>query len=249
MPQKQAAERLAEIDLERTVIRSPIDGVVVGRSFSEGQTVAASLEAPTLFMIAADLEHMDIHARVDESDIGRIKVGQRAIFTVDAYPGHRFEAEVGAVRKAPTQQQQPGSLLRRTPQTSSNVVTYTVVLKTINPGGLLLPGMTAVVRVTVDEAKDVLIVPMAAFRFTPQDRDKRELPEQTPAQNYELVWVWDNETQGLRPVNVQVGTVDGVHAAILTKPAPTALKQGDAVVTAEVLDAPRKRTFGMKLGF
>jgi HlyD family secretion protein len=248
VPHKQAAERLAEIDLDRTIIRSPINGVVVGRSFSEGQTVAASLEAPTLFMIAGDLEHMDIHARVDESDIGKIRVGQKATFTVDAYPGRRFDAEVGAVRKAPTQQQQPGSLLRRMPQSSSNVVTYTVVLRTTNSGGLLLPGMTAVVRITVDEASDVLMVPMAGFRFTPQDKDRRELPEQALPPNQELVWVWDNDTQSLRAVNVRIGTVDGIHAAVLTA-AATALKEGDAVVTAEVLDAPRKRTFGMKLGF
>jgi multidrug efflux pump subunit AcrA (membrane-fusion protein) len=89
---------------------------------------------------------------------------------------------------------------------------------------------------------------MAGFRFTPQDKDRRELPEQALPPNQELVWVWDNDTQSLRAVNVRIGTVDGIHAAVLTA-AATALKEGDAVVTAEVLDAPRKRTFGMKLGF
>jgi HlyD family secretion protein len=123
VPQKKAIERSAEIDLERTTIRSPIDGVVVGRNVSDGQTVAASLEAPTLFTIAGDLQQMEIHARVDEADIGSIEVGQRAEFSVDAHPGRPSRPTVTGVRKAP--------------QVMQNVVTYTVVLATENARSLL----------------------------------------------------------------------------------------------------------------
>jgi HlyD family secretion protein len=245
--QRKATQLLAEIDLDRTIIRSPIDGVVVGRSFSEGQTVAASLEAPTLFTITGDMDRMDIHARVDESDIGKIKVGQKATFTVDAHPGHQFEAEVIAVRKAP-QQQQPGSSLRRAPTTSSNVVTYVVVMRTNNPGGLLLPGMTAVMRIIVDEAKDALTVPMAAFRFTPQG-ERRESSGQHRAPNTELVWVWDHEGRGPRSVTVEVGTADGVQAAVNSKAPANGLREGDHVLLAETLDGATKPSTGTKLGF
>lgn len=247
IPQKEAAQLLAQIDLERTIIRSPIDGVVVGRSFSEGQTVAASLEAPTLFTIAGDLERMDIHARVDESDIGKIKVGQKATFTVDAHPGQQFEADVAAVRKAP-QQQQPGSVLRRAPQSSSNVVTYIVVLRTTNKDGLLLPGMTAVMRIIVDEAKDVLMVPMAAFRFTPQGQEGRQAPGQARGYNREVVWVWDNETKHVKPVSVEVGTADGILASIVSKAAPGLLREGDQILLTEATELAPKRAFGIKWG-
>jgi HlyD family secretion protein len=238
---------LAEIDLERTTIRSPVDGVVVGRAFSEGQTVAASLEAPTLFTIAGDLESMDIHARVDEADIGRIKDGQKATFTVDAHPARQFEAEVAAVRKLPLQQQAL-SLLRRAPapQTPSNVVTYTVILRTSNPGTLLLPGMTAVIRIIVDEAKDVLTVPMAALRYSPQGGERREPVGQPRAAK---VWVWDDEGKRVRPVQVEVGTTDGVRAAVASKPAVDVLRDGDQVVVAEAAEPMPRKSFGVRLGF
>ena len=141
VPQKKAAERSIEIDLERTTIRSPIDGVVVGRKVNEGQTVAASLEAPVLFTIAGDLQRMEIYARVDESDIGKIRVGQTAQFTVDAYPAQRFAAAVSGIRKAP--------------EVTQNVVTYTVVLATTNPDNLLLPGMTAAINIVRSEERRV----------------------------------------------------------------------------------------------
>jgi HlyD family secretion protein len=151
---KQAAELdEARIDLQRTVISAPIDGVVIGRDIDRGQTVAASLEAPTLFTLARDLREMEVHANIDEADIGRIRTGQRATFSVDAYPDRTFSASVRQIRKAP--------------QLIQNVVAYTVVLSTKNPDLALLPGMTAVVQVVVDEAKDVLKAPNAALRFQP----------------------------------------------------------------------------------
>ena len=156
----QAAERQhaakldqARIDLARTVIAAPSDGVVIGRDVDRGQTVAASLEAPTLFTIAQDLRQMEVHAKVDEADIGQIRVGQRASFTVDAHPGRIFSGTVEQIRKAP--------------EVVENVVTYTVVLSTRNADLVLLPGMTAIVQVVVTEAENVLTVPNAALRFEP----------------------------------------------------------------------------------
>lgn len=141
----------ASVDLERTKIRSPIDGLIVGRTVTEGQTLATGLEAKTLFIIAGDLDSMDIHARIDESDIAGIKDGQEATFTVDAFPGRSFSAKVKQIRMAP--------------QVLSNVVTYTVVLKTANPNGMLLPGMTVMANVVTRRTPASMTVPMAALRY------------------------------------------------------------------------------------
>jgi HlyD family secretion protein len=151
--QKEAELDQAQIDLARTVIAAPSDGVVIGRDVDRGQTVAASLEAPTLFTIAQDLRHMEVHTKVDEADIGQIRVGQRASFTVDAHPGRTFSGTVEQIRKAP--------------EVVENVVTYTVVLSTRNADLVLLPGMTAIVDVVVVEVENVLKVPNAAVRFRP----------------------------------------------------------------------------------
>jgi HlyD family secretion protein len=153
--EKQQAAELdqARIDLARTVIATPSDGVVIGRDVDRGQTVAASLEAPTLFTIAQDLRHMEVHAKVDEADIGQIRVGQRASFTVDAYPARMFSGTVEQIRKAP--------------EVVENVVTYTVVLSAQNADLVLLPGMTAMIQVVVEEVENVLKVPNAAVRFQP----------------------------------------------------------------------------------
>jgi len=149
----RAALERAQIDLKRTIIRSPIDGVVIRRSVEVGQTVAASLQAPTLFTIARDLSDMRVNASVSEADIGAVRVGQRTAFGVDSYPGRMFDGRVIEIRKAPRMVQ--------------NVVTYAVMISAPNPEGLLLPGMTADVRIIVQERPDVLIVPNAALRFRP----------------------------------------------------------------------------------
>jgi HlyD family secretion protein len=151
--QKEAALHQAQVDLERTIIRAPVDGVVVSRSVDVGQTVAASLQAPTLFTIAQDLTKMQVETNVDEADIGRIRLEAPATFTVDAFPGQSFSGVVTQIRKAA--------------QTVQNVVTYTVVIAVANPGGRLLPGMTANVRMIVAERPDALKVPNAALRFRP----------------------------------------------------------------------------------
>jgi HlyD family secretion protein len=148
--QRESALAQARIDLERTRITSPVNGIVIKRAIEKGQTVAASLQAPELFVIAQNLQDMQVDASIDESDVGRIRTGQKATFTVDAFPGQTFEGEVRQVRKAA--------------QNVANVVTYVAVVGFSNTGGRLLPGMTANVRVVTDQREAVLKVPNAALR-------------------------------------------------------------------------------------
>jgi HlyD family secretion protein len=138
------------VDLERTEIRSPVNGVVIKRSVDVGQTVAASLQAPELFIIARNLQDMQVEASIDEADIARVRAAQPVTFTIDAFPGRSFEGRVGQIRKAAVSAQ--------------NVVTYTVVVAFSNPGSTLLPGMTANVRIVTDTRDNVLKVPNAALR-------------------------------------------------------------------------------------
>jgi len=159
--QKQAALQQALVDLERTSIRSPVDGVVVSRNVDVGQTVAASLQAPTLFTIAQDLTRMQVDANVDEADIGRVEEGQNATFTVDSFGGRTFSGRVTQVRKAA--------------RVVQNVVTYNVVVAVANPDEKLLPGLTANVRIVVASRPSALKVPNVALRFRPSaDRDEGE---------------------------------------------------------------------------
>ncbi|MDP2794646.1 MAG: efflux RND transporter periplasmic adaptor subunit [Sulfurisoma sp.] len=156
--QREAQLAQARVDLSRTAIRSPVDGVVVKRSIEPGQTVAASLQAPELFVIARNLADMQVEAAIDEADIGRVRVGQKTTFTVDAFPGRTFEGAVRQVRKAAL--------------VVSNVVTYTVVISAANPELTLLPGMTANVRIVTAEKDKVLKVANAALRFKPPKDEK-----------------------------------------------------------------------------
>lgn len=151
--QRESQLAQARVDLERTAIRSPVDGVVVKRSVDTGQTVAASLQAPELFVIARNLSDMQVEAAIDEADVGRIRVGQKASFTVDAFPGRGFEGAVTQVRKAA--------------KVESNVVSYTVVISAANPDLSLLPGMTANVRIVTAQKDKVLKAPNATLRFRP----------------------------------------------------------------------------------
>ena len=152
---KQAKAQLeaSQADLDHTTIRSPIDGVVIARSIDVGQTVAASLQAPKLFVIANDLRQMQVETKIDEADIGRIRPGLKVTFSVDAFPDETFEGKVSQVRLEPI--------------TEQNVVTYTTVIATRNDNLSLRPGMTANVTVLVDSREDVLKVPNAALRFRP----------------------------------------------------------------------------------
>lgn len=153
LSQRKASLQSAEVDLERTIIRSPIDGVVISRDVDVGQTVAASFSAPVLFTIAQNLEDIRIDAAVVEADIGGINAGDTAEFTVDAYPDQNFAGTVEQVRLAS--------------ETLQNVVTYTVVIEAKNLRGRLLPGMTANVEITADKRDDVLRIAESAIRFRP----------------------------------------------------------------------------------
>jgi HlyD family secretion protein len=152
--QAEAALRLAEISLTHTTIASPIDGIVVSRDVSVGQTVAASLSAPTLFTIANDLTQMQVIANIDQADIGLVEQAKEANFTVDAFPGNEFKGKIQQIRI--------------NPQNVQNVVTYNVVIDVDNPEQKLKPGMTANLDLTIDKRDNVLKVPNAALRFTPQ---------------------------------------------------------------------------------
>ena len=153
--QAQAALQLAEVNLAHTTITSPIDGIVVSRDVSVGQTVAASLSAPTLFTIANDLTKMQVIANIDQADIGLVENAKSVKFSVDAFPGKDFDGKI--------------EQMRLNPQTVQNVVTYNVVIDVDNPEQKLKPGMTANLTVTIDERNNVLKVANAALRFTPQD--------------------------------------------------------------------------------
>ncbi|MSP41198.1 MAG: efflux RND transporter periplasmic adaptor subunit [Deltaproteobacteria bacterium] len=160
--QAQAAVNQNMVDFNNTIIRSPVDGIVISRNVDVGQTVAASLSAPTLFSIANDLAKMEVHTSVDEADVGNIREGQQVSFTVDAFPARRFRGKVFQVRNAP--------------QIIQNVVTYDAVVRIDNKELLLKPGMTANVQFLVSEKEDALTVPNMALRFKPPE-EKNEAQE------------------------------------------------------------------------
>jgi HlyD family secretion protein len=166
--QVQAQADKDEANLGYTIIRSPVSGVVVDRQVDVGQTVAASFQTPTLFKIAQDLAQMQIDSAFAEADVGNIKVGQRVMFTVDAFPDKNFRGKVRQVRLNPT--------------TTSNVVTYNVVVGVDNPDQILLPGMTAYVNITVAQNDNALLLPNAALRFRPptEDATAAEKPKSAP---------------------------------------------------------------------
>ncbi|HEX6157991.1 MAG TPA: HlyD family efflux transporter periplasmic adaptor subunit, partial [Burkholderiales bacterium] len=165
--QRQSLLRQAQVDLERTIIRAPVDGTVILRNVDAGQTVAASLQAPVLFTIAQDLRDMQVEAAIDEADVGRLRVGLATNFSVDAFPRRNFSGEIRQIRKSPTNVQ--------------NVVSYTVVISAANPDLALLPGMTANVRVTVDSRPSVLKLPNAALRFRPAGTQEAKPAAEGPA--------------------------------------------------------------------
>jgi HlyD family secretion protein len=230
--QNEAALRQAQVDLDRTFIRAPVDGVVVGRSVDVGQTVAASLSAPTLFTIAQDLRNMQVDTNVDEADVGRVKLGQAATFTVDSFPGRTFTGEVVQIRKAPLVVQ--------------NVVTYDVVVTARNPELRLLPGMTANVRIVIEQKESVLQVPNAALRFRPPglETTERERPARpgggsgppggrgggAPAGR---VWIVGADGKPAA-VPVQLGIGDGTF----TEVARGEIKEGQQVIVGLVAPGP-----------
>lgn len=206
-------------NLDNTLIRSPVSGVVVSRVVDVGQTVAASLQAPTLFQIAQDLSHMQIDTSYAEADVGNIRVGQQATFRVDAFPNRTFHGTVRQVRLNPTTQQ--------------NVVTYDVVVSVENLDLALMPGMTAYVNILVAQRKDALMVPNAALRFRPSeaakaghaggDRPKGE-GRKDNATPMGTVYVLENGQP--KAVRIAVGITDNRMTEVLGGE----LKEGDAVI-------------------
>ena len=202
--QRQAGLKQARLDLDRTIIRSPVDSVVISRNVDVGQTVAASFQAPVLFTIARDLRQMEVNVAVDEADVGRVKTGQNMRFTVDAFPGERFTGRVTQIRKAPI--------------TSNNVVTYSVMARVDNPELKLLPGMTASARILTEERQDVLKLPNEALRFRPLQADgtpiKLEMRERGEGPGIPgRIWVLKEGDPA--PVNVRLGVSDGKATEML----------------------------------
>jgi len=250
----QATVEKDRANLAYSVIRSPVSGVVVDRSVDVGQTVAASLQTPTLFKIAEDLSRMQIDANFAEADIGNIRIDQTVHFTVDAFPNRSFNGKVKLVRMNPT--------------TVSNVVTYDVVINVANPEQILMPGMTAYVSIAVAERKDVLLVPNAALRFKPAYADEQKpAASQSPVANQKIdvqksgagrpgdspggvkpkrdgfsgkVYVLENGK--LKPVSVSLGITDNRNTEI----AGGELKAGDQLVVGEAQTGSKSTSSGSR---
>lgn len=249
--QTDAALNSAELELKYTVIRSPVDGIVVARNVEVGQTVAASFATPNLFLIALDLTKMQVDTNVSESDIGGMTEGKEATFTVDAYPGVRFAGTIRQVRLAPINVQ--------------NVVTYNVVVAVNNQDLRLKPGMTANVSIIVAQKDQVLKVPNAALRFSPPQSDQAEVRsgERKPVKAEGLVGggkpaagpgdsdgqarkIWKlGESGELEPMTIQTGISDGVSTEVVAGP----VAEGDMVVVG--VDTPRgeRRASDLPPGF
>lgn len=236
LTQAEGALAQARVNLSYTVIRSPVDGIILSRNVDVGQTVAAGLQAPTLFVIARSLDTLELAASVAESDVGRVRQGQPVTFTVDAYPRESFSGTVRQVRLQPTVQQ--------------NVVSYTTIIDVPNPGGLLKPGMTATLAIEVARADEVLRVPASALRFQPSEEvlaaygsdegtaaagppDGAGSPRGTrppggpTAVGPQAATVWQLANGVLQPLRVRTGLSDGTTVAILEGP----LTEGAQVVT------------------
>jgi len=216
--QEEAAVAVARTNLAHTVIRSPIDGIVVARNVDVGQTVAASLQAPTIFTIAQDLTKMRVYAKVDESDVGRIKLGQGATFKVDAFPKDSFQGVVSQIRMNPT--------------TVQNVVTYDAIVDFANPELKLFPGMTAYVTIPVATVENVIRLPNAALRFKPPPSVPRSGGAGEAPPGSTVVWKLEPD-HTIAPVTVVLGITDHAYTQVTAVTAGE-LKPGDDVVTTAV---------------
>jgi len=205
--QARASLNQMQVNLGHTIIRAPITGIVISRNVDVGQTVAASTSAPTLFVIAKDLAHMQVSASIDESDIGRVEPGQQVRFTVDAYPRQAFHGRVSQVRLQPV--------------VESNVVSYVTIIDVANPDLMLKPGMTANVAIDVSRADDVLRVPTSALRFRPAG------DEPAAAASNEAPRIWVLRDGRPQPVAVTPGLSDGALTAIDS----SRIAEGESVIT------------------
>jgi len=252
--QKEAALAVAQTNLNYTVIRSPIDGKVVARNVDVGQTVAASLQAPTIFTIAQDLAKMQVYAKTDESDVGNIKVGKEVTFKVDAFPKETFHGRVSQVRMNAT--------------TVQNVVTYDTIIDFANPDLKLFPGMTAYVTIPVATAQDALKLPNTALRYKPpmapeeilamykqygiENNERKKATEdpaasdggnkggggtqnqpRTPRSDSAVVWKLRADNT-MEPVKVSLGITDHSYTEV-TAVAKGGLKEGDELIIRSVV--------------
>jgi HlyD family secretion protein len=210
--QMEANLQEAELNLKYTQIVAPVNGIVTARNMDVGQTVTASFQTPVLFRIAEDLTVMQVYTSVDEADIGRVKVGQTATFTVPAFPDEFFTASV--------------TQIRNDPQIQQNVVTYNVILDVRNDDLKLRPGMTTTVQIRLSEVEDALMVPDQAFRFNPQGQ-QNDLPALKSGER--RVWKLEKNDR-IRPINVKIGMIGSERTQILSDE----LKAGDRVVVEAV---------------
>ncbi|HYL35298.1 MAG TPA: efflux RND transporter periplasmic adaptor subunit [Bryobacteraceae bacterium] len=216
--QAQASLEQAQLDLDHTEITAPVDGTVIARHMDVGQTIAASFQAPTIFEIAQDLTKMQVDTNVDEADVGQVKLGQEARFSVDAYPVNIFHGTVQQIRQAPINVQ--------------NVITYDVVVAVSNPDLKLLPGMTANVKILTSEQDAVLKIPNAALRFRPPDaQTQTQVHAAGKKQDAgSTVWVLDSDGKP-KAVKVTLGITDGMFTSVQSGD----LKDGDQVITSSLM--------------
>ncbi|MBQ6178536.1 MAG: efflux RND transporter periplasmic adaptor subunit [Bacteroidales bacterium] len=223
--QTQASYTKVKRNLSYATITSPIDGVVISKAVEEGQTVAAGFSTPTLFTIAKDLTDMQVVANVDEADIGQVKEGQRVTYTVAAYPDDVFEGKVRQVRLEAT--------------TTSNVVTYEVVINAPNPDLKVKPGLTATITIYTLEENDVLSVPTKALRFNPDPEIMKELGisvEGQPVRSDSTKTVWVRKGNTISPVEVVAGNTAGDRTGI-----SGGLTEEDVVVTGLSAEVSQKQ--------
>ncbi len=246
LSQAEAQLNSAKVDLSYTKINSPIDGIVINRAVNIGQTVAASYQAPILFQIANDLSKMQVQCNVDEADIGKVVQDQSVEFTVEAFPSQPFNGKV--IQK------------RFLSQNLQNVITYPVIIYVDNPDVKLMPGMTATVSIIISEAKNVLLVPSAALRFTPQESPstktepaaKAASPTQKTGaksgrpQQSDIGTLWKLDAQGkLTAVTVRIGISDNTKTEIKVVISGE-LKEGDSVIIG--LNTAQQQTPGLQQG-
>ncbi len=238
LSQAQSQLEASQVDLDYTVITSPVNGVVIDRRVNVGQTVAASMQAPVLFLIAQDLSQMQVECSIDEADIGLVAEGQDVRFSVDAYTEKSFVGTISQVRYSPV--------------ITQNVVTYTTIVDVDNPDLKLLPGMTATVSIIVEQADNVLLIPNAALRYTPpfSEEDMKQLldirkkagfesdslsPNKRNGKNLDQksedsqrIWILD-ENNNLKPVPIKTGVTDNSYSELLEG----MLAEGQIIVTGE----------------
>ena len=222
--QAEASFKTASANMRYTKIISPVDGTVVSRAVDVGQTVAASFQTPTLFMVAQDLTNMQIETSVSEADIGKVKVGQEVNYTLDGYQDRVFHGRVTQVRISPT--------------TVQNVVTYTVIVDVDNEEGLLIPGMTANVSIITSKKENINTVPNSALKFTPITKGT--------VQRYKEQGIWIMENNRPKRINISVGVSDDINTEVISKEL-----NGDEVVIIGILNSkksnknrgPRPRMF------